>query len=281
MKNETVTKALLSKFKTALQEDEKSIATTEKYIRDTECFFRFAAERSIDKNLVLEYKAYLSRKYAVRSANSMIAALNSFFRFAGFDELCVKQFRVQASAFESEERELSRTEYEKLVRTAEKSKNKRLSLVIQTICGTGIRVSELKFITAEAVKSGVAEVSLKGKNRKVFIVSKLRNKLLNYLKEIGIKSGPVFLTRGGRPLERTSVWKEMKSLCKIAGVSDKKVFPHNLRHLFARTYYSLQKDIVRLSDILGHSSINTTRIYTMETGDILTRHIEKLGLLRC
>ena len=279
MENDLLSKALLKSFTEYLQEDEKSGITIEKYIRDVERFFEFAADRPVDKGLVLEYKAELVEKYAVSSVNSMLAALNSYFRFAGDRGLCVKQLRVQKKAFESEERELSRHEFERLVQTAEKSKNKRLSLVIQTICGTGIRVSELKFITVEAVKNGVAEVSLKGKNRKILIVSKLRCKLLNYIREKGIKTGHIFLTRGGKPLDRTSIWREMKALCKEAGVAEKKVFPHNLRHLFARIFYKLEKDIAKLADILGHSNVNTTRIYIMSSGREHRQSLENMRLI--
>ncbi len=279
MENKLLFEAELNSFLQFLKEDEKSPATTEKYLRDVARFFSFAAGRRVEKGLVLEYKAYLGEHYAVRSANSMIAALNSFFRFLGECQLCVKQFRVQKSAFESEEQELSRAEYERLVQAAEKTGSKRLSLVIQTICGTGIRVSELKFITVEAVKRGVAEVSLKGKNRKIFIVSKLKNKLMNYIRDNGIKSGPVFLTRGGKPLDRTCVWREMKKLCRQAGVSEKKVFPHNLRHLFAKIFYKLEKDIAKLADVLGHSNINTTRIYIMSSGREHRQSLENMRLI--
>jgi len=178
-------------------------------------------------------------------------------------------------------RKLTKAEYERLLTAAKSKHNERLYLLMQTICSTGIRVSELRFITVEAVDRGIAEINCKGKRRQVFLPKELRKMLSQYLRSQKRKSGAVFVTKNGNPLDRSNIWSDMKKLCKSAGVSEKKVFPHNLRHLFARTFYSLQKDVVRLADILGHSSINTTRIYTMETGAVHRRQIERLGLLRC
>ena len=209
----------------------------------------------------------------------MLAALNKFFRFVGWLDFCVKQFKVQKKTFCSPERELSKEEYTKLIMTAKQKSNERLSLVIQTICSTGIRVSELPFITVEAVKRGQATVSLKGKTRTVFIVSALAKKLLRYAKEHRIVSGAIFVTKSGKPINRTNIWREMKLLCKDAGVSPEKVFPHNLRHLFARTFYGIEKDIAKLADILGHSNINTTRIYITTTGEEHRRKMERMHLL--
>ena len=183
--------------------------------------------------------------------------------------------------FTSTEKELTKSEYDRLLEAAKQKKNERLYLLMQTICSTGIRVSELCFITIETINRGRAEINCKGKRRSVFLPTKLCKILKNYAKEQKIKSGAVFVTQSGNPLDRSNIWSDMKKLCKAANVSEKKVFPHNLRHLFARTYYSLQKDIVRLADILGHSNVNTTRIYTMETGEIHRRQIQKLGLIRC
>lgn len=270
---------MLNAFETMLKEDEKSKHTIEKYMRDVRCFQCFAEERSIDKALTIEYKAFLEKEYATASANSMIAALNSFLRFIGWDECCIKQFKVQKKTYCSENDELTKVEYLSLVRAAESEQNDRLSLLIQTICGTGIRVSEVEYITVEAVQRGEAVVSCKGKTRTVFIVSTLRKKLMSYAKKHRIKMGMIFVTKNGKAINRSNIWREMKNLCKQAGVSPNKVFPHNLRHLFARTFYGIEKDIAKLADILGHSSINTTRIYIVSTGAEHRRRIERMHLI--
>ena len=274
-----ITVELLKKFENSMYENEKSKATVEKYLRDLRCFADFANGRLIDKGLTLEYKAELGHNYALTSANSMLAALNAFLRFAGWHDCQVKQFKIQKKAFCSEEKELSKAEYLSLVRAAESKRNERLSLLIQTICGTGIRVSEVEYITVEAVHRGEAVVSCKGKTRRVFIVSALRKKLLQYAKEQGIISGMIFVTKNGKALNRSNIWAEMKRLCKDAGVSPDKVFPHNLRHLFARTFYGIEKDIAKLADILGHSNINTTRIYIISTGAEHRRKMENMRLI--
>lgn len=274
-----ITGKLLRDFEKSMFEDEKSKATVEKYLRDLHCFVNYANDRALDKTLVLEYKAELAHNYALTSANSMLAALNAFLRFVGWFDCTVKQFKIQKKAFCSEEKELSKAEYLSLVRTAENKKNERLSLLIQTICGTGIRVSEVEYITVEAVYRGEAVVSCKGKTRRVFIVSALRKKLLQYTKKHGIKSGMIFVTKNGKAMNRSNIWAEMKKLCKEAGVSPNKVFPHNLRHLFARTFYGIEKDIAKLADILGHSNINTTRIYIISTGAEHRRKMENMRLI--
>lgn len=279
MKERRLTPKQISDFKAFLQEDEKSGATLEKYIRDICRFADFVLERKISKQTVLEYKSFLKERYAVSSANSMIASLNAFLRFEGWYDLCVKQFKVQKSAYSSEERELTKQEYGALVSAAKNKNNERLSLIIQTICSTGIRVSELQYITVDAVKNGEATVSCKGKTRKIFIVSSLRKKLLNYIEASAVQNGAVFVTRSGKPMNRSNVWKEMKRLCKDANVLPSKVFPHNLRHLFARTFYTIEKDIAKLADILGHSNINTTRIYIMTTGEEHRRRMENMRLI--
>ena len=209
----------------------------------------------------------------------MIASLSSLFSFLGWEDLKVKSIKLQKEIFCSEEKELTKSEYERLCRTAEKKHNERLSLIIQTICGTGIRVSELEFITVEAVRRGEARVSCKGKTREVFIVKELQKKLLRYISEQRINSGCIFITRTGKPIDRTSIWREMKALCKEANVNPSKVFPHNLRHLFARVFYGIEKDIAKLADILGHSSINTTRIYIISTGTEHRRRMENMRLI--
>lgn len=274
-----ITRELLKDFERNMFEDEKSKATVEKYLRDLHYFVCFVNDRAIDKGLVLEYKAELVRTYALTSANSMLAALNAFLRFVGWLDCTVKQFKIQKKAFCSEEKELSKEEYLSLVRTAENKNNERLSLLIQTICGTGIRVSEVEYITVEAVHRGEAIVSCKDKTRRVFIASALRKKLHQYAKEHGIKSGMIFVTKNGKAMNRSNIWAEMKKLCKEAGVSPNKVFPHNLRHLFARTFYGIEKDIAKLADILGHSNINTTRIYIISTGAEHRRKMENMRLI--
>ncbi len=279
MKKRIITNQTTNSFKNYLIENEKATATIEKYMRDIGKFTEYVADKSFDKTLILEYKIYLEQTYAIRSANSMLAALNAFFRFLGWYDLCVKQFKIQKDAYCSEDKELTKEEYTALVRTAEQKKNERLSLVVQTICGTGIRVSELQSITVEAVRRSEAIVSCKGKTRKIFIVKALQKKLIRYANEQGITSGILFVTKSGKPLNRSNIWREMKELCKQAGVSPQKVFPHNLRHLFARTFYGIEKDIAKLADILGHSNINTTRIYIITTGAEHQRRMENMRLI--
>lgn len=270
---------IINRFKEHLYNEEKSSATIEKYIHDIKCFAEFANGHNIDKSLILEYKKSLADSYAITSANSMIAALNAFLRWMGWYELCVKQFKVQRQAYCSEEKELTKAEYIRLINTAKQNGNKRLSLIIQTICGAGIRVSELQYITVEAVSKGEAVVSCKGKTRTIFIVSELRKRLLKYAKKNHITEGMIFITRTGKPINRCNIWREMKALCKRADVAPGKVFPHNLRHLFARTFYGIEKDIAKLADILGHSSINTTRIYIITTGAEHRRKMESMRLI--
>lgn len=269
----------LKEFELFLKNEERSEATVTKYMHDVNCFLLFANGRSVQKTLVMEYKEELRTKYAVSSANSMLAALNCFFRFCGCEELCTKRLKLQRQSYCSEERELTKEEYVRLVNAAKQNQNERLCLILQTVCGTGIRVSELKFITVEAVKRGEATVSCKGKIRRIFIVPKLRKMLIEYAKRIRICSGPVFVTRSGKSVSRVNVWREMKGLCKSAGVLRSKVFPHNLRHLFARTFYAVEKDIAKLADILGHSSINTTRVYVVTTGAEHRRKMENMHLI--
>ena len=276
-----LTSAQILKFKNYLIEEEKSKATLEKYVRDIEAFHAWLGAKELDKSCVLSYKAYLCEKYATASVNSMLSSINSFFTYLEWYELRVKTIKVQKQIFASNEKELTKSEYERLLSAAKAKSNQRLYLLMQTICSTGIRVSELRFITVEAISRGRAEINCKGKRRCAFLPTELCKILKEYVKEQKIKSGAVFVSKNGNPLDRSNIWGDMKKLCKEAGVSEKKVFPHNLRHLFARTYYTLQKDIVRLADILGHSSVNTTRIYTMETGEIHRKQIQQLGLLRC
>ena len=219
--------------------------------------------------------------YAPASVNSAISSLNSFFSYMDWHDIRIKALKIQRQIFSSKDKELTKTEYERLLTAAKNKKNERLYYLMQTICSTGIRISELRYITASAVKTGQAVINCKGKMRIIILPKELCKMLMKYIRENNIKNGSVFVSRNGKPLDRSHIWKMLKALCKIAGVSKDKVFPHNFRHLFARTYYNLQKDIVRLADILGHSSVNTTRIYTIETGEIHRRQMQKLGLLRC
>ena len=279
MKGRFLTAAEIAKFKNHLTLEERSAATIEKYIRDVSAFAVYAQEAAITKETVIGYKKHLLERYAVRSVNAMLAGLNGFFVFHGWHDLKVKTLKLQQQVYCPEEKELTKQEYARLCRTAERRKNQRLSLIFQTICGTGIRVSELRYITVEAAKQGEAVVNCKAKTRTVFLVKALRQKLLRYAAEQGIKSGMIFVTRTGKPIDRTNIWREMKSLCQEAGVNPEKVFPHNLRHLFARVFYGIEKDIAKLADILGHSSIDTTRIYIISTGTEHRRRMENMHLV--
>lgn len=273
-----LTKQQITLFKKYLEGEEKSGATIEKYIRDIWAFYRYVNSRDIEKNDVIAYKEELIRRYMPASVNSILSSINSFFNFCDWCELKVKTLKLQKQIFASEEKELTKSEYERLLKTA-KTQNKRLYYIMQTICASGIRISELKFITVGAINNQCATVHSKGKTRLVILPQNLCILLKQYIKKNNIKSGPIFVSRNGKPLNRTNIWKEMKQLCESAKVSKTKVFPHNLRHLFARTFYSQQKDIVRLADLLGHSSINTTRIYTIENCNIHRRQIQKMGLV--
>ena len=277
----TITSEQIKLFREYLVNEEKAQATVNKYLHDIGEFQIWLDERELCKTAVLAYKSYLCEQYAPASVNAAVSSLNSFFNFMEWYDLRVKNLKIQKQIFASTDKELTKAEYDRLLQAAKQKKNERLYLLMQTICSTGIRVSEVRYVTVEAVSHGVAEINCKGKRRQVFLPKQLCQILKQYIKEQKIKGGAVFITKNGNPLDRSNIWSDMKKLCKVANVSEKKVFPHNLRHLFARTYYSLQKDIVRLADILGHSSVNTTRIYTMETGEIHRRQIQKLGLLRC
>ena len=279
MEKKTISAELITNFKEHLILEERSKATVEKYIRDVTAFAEYIGGSEITKETVIEYKRQLQEKYKVRSVNSVLASLNSFFGFVGWYELKVKSIKLQKQIYCSEEKELTRKEYERLCKAAKSNKNDRLNMILQTICGTGIRVSELQFITVEAVQKGEAVVSLKNKTRTVFIVRELQQRLLNYAKRHNITSGMIFVTRTGKAISRTNIWREMKSLCEQANVNPQKVFPHNLRHLFARVFYGIEKDIAKLADILGHSSINTTRIYIISTGTEHRKRMENMRLI--
>ncbi len=259
--------------------EEKSRSTRNQYHRDVSGFVSWIQERPLTKQETIHYKEVLAQRYQPSSINTKIAALNGFFRFIGREDVKIKQLRIQRRPYSARDRELTKAEYMRLVDAAEKRKNNKLSLLVQTICGTGIRVSELSYITVEALNQGEATIRLKGKTRVILLSGKIRNRLLKHAKKAGIKTGPVFVTRSGTPMNRSNIWKMMKSLCVEADVESGKVFPHNLRKLFARTFYKMDKDIAKLADVLGHSSIDTTRIYLMSSGQEHCRKIEALGLV--
>lgn len=281
MKNRdlTIIPALIQKYASYLREQERAAATIEKYVHDLTSLSVFLAGQPVSKGLLLEWKKDLIGRYTPASVNTKLAAVNGFLTFCGLNELRLRKLKIQKALFLSEDKELTKAEYVRLVKAAERAENERLSLVIQTICATGIRVSELRFITAEAVQCGRAEVSNKGKRRTVFLPDRLRRLLKAYLKKQKITAGAVFVSKHGKPLDRSNIWRNMKKLCESAGVEPSKVFPHNLRHLFARTYYALEKDLSRLADILGHTNVTTTRIYTAESGAVHARQIGRLGLV--
>lgn len=271
-------KQLIDSYVSHLYYEEKSKATIEKYLRDINAFVKYSEKKPVTKELVISYKhALLEKGYAVRSINSMLASINSFLNYCGWADCKIKNIRQQKQIYCAEEKELSREEYVRLLEAAKEQP--KLNLLIKTICGTGIRVSELKFFTVEAVKQGEIIINCKNKTRTILIPRKLQVLLLQFAKRNGIKNGPVFISRNGNPLNRSNIWTQMKKLCDKARVNSKKVFPHNLRKLFARTFYGLEKDIAKLADILGHSSIETTRIYIMTTGFEHRKKIEQLKLV--
>ncbi len=272
--------AMIDKFRKQLEEDEKAEATIEKYMRDVKAFFMYVgASSSISKTTIIAYKEYLGTKYAASSVNSMLAAINVFLKEMGWYDCMVKSLKIQKEAFRDKERDLSKEEYYRLLEAAEKKGNLRLSLIMQTICSTGIRISELKFITVKAIKTGCARVYSKGKQRTVLLPKALCRKLKCYVETKEIRQGSIFITRNGKPMDRCNIYHAMKALCQEAGVTAKKIFPHNLRHLFAVAYYKVKKDISHLADLLGHSNINTTRIYTLVSGEEQAKQIEFLGLV--
>lgn len=272
-----ITDKIIYEYKRHLLDEEKSPATIEKYLRDVTAFRIWLRRREVDKQVMLEYKEYLISVYSPRSVNSILSSLNSLFDYLSLHDCKVKTLKIQRQIFTDKDKELTRDEYMRLLQAAKN--NKRLYYLMQTICSTGIRISELKYISVEAVRTGQTNIRCKGKVRTVILPKQLCKILKHYIKEQNIQSGAVFITKTDRPLDRSNIWSDMKKLCDSAGVAKSKVFPHNLRHLFARTFYSSQKDIVHLADILGHSSVNTTRIYTMETGEVHRRQIERMNLI--
>lgn len=275
----TFASAKLSEYENYLYCEERSMNTITKYLRDLQAFFLFLDRREITKEIVLEWKEQLTATHAPSSVNSMLAAVGGFLEWVGLSDCKVKPLKIQREIFSKPEKELSREEYVRLVQTAEGQQNRRLALLIQTLCATGIRVSELCFITVEAIKTGRTVVDCKGKNRIVFLPADLCRILSRYCKERKIENGIIFRTKSGKPIDRSNIWHDMKGLCENAGVEPGKVFPHNLRHLFARTYYTLEKDLSRLADLLGHTSVSTTRIYMMESGDKHVKQLDRMKLI--
>ena len=269
----------LSDFARQLQEDERSPATIENYLRHIRAFAAWAGGQAVTKDLATQWKEHLISQYRPGTVNTMLVSLNRFFAFLGWCDCQVKTLRIQRRLFREDSRELTRAEYERLVYAAQASGRERLVLLLETICSTGIRVSEVKYITVEALKLGKAEISLKGKIRAILLPNKLCRKLLKYAKKQKTVSGEVFLTRNGKGMSRKQIWAEMKSICAKAKVAATKVFPHNLRHLFARVFYKACRDVAKLADVLGHSSIETTRIYLISTGVEHAHTLERLRLI--
>lgn len=269
----------IQEFEAYLYQQERSTNTIVKYVHDLRAFFTFLTGKPVTKEILLKWKGHLTEFYAPASVNSMLAAINTFLEWLGLSVLKVKPLKIQREIFAKPEKELTRNEYHRLVEAADRKHNHRLSLLLQTICATGIRVSELKFITLEAVQVGRTVVDCKGKTRTVFLPVDLCRALRRYCRNQGMETGVIFRTKNEKPLDRSNIWKEMKALCKSAGVEPGKVFPHNLRHLFARTFYELEKDLSRLADLLGHANITTTRIYTMESGWEHAKQLDRMGLV--
>ena len=280
MESRWLDEKIMEEYRNWLCMEEKEDATIEKYMRDVGKFYRFVKGRDIEKKLVILYKQYLvESEYAVSSINSMLVATNRLFTYLGWDDCKVKTIKKQKQIYCPADKELTREEYLRLIDIAYEEGNERLALILQTLCATGIRVSELQYITVEAVLQGEAVVCCKGKVRVVFIVSQLRGKLIDYVMRRKIVRGSIFITRTGRPLDRINVWRQMKYISQRANVNPEKVTPHNLRHLFARAFYHSNKDIIKLADVLGHSSINTTRIYVISTGNEHQKCMETLKLV--
>lgn len=276
-----LTEQAFDQFETYLRHDEREESTIEAYLRSLTRFAEWADGRAVTKELAMEWKAALAEAgYRPISVNAMLAAVNKFFTCMGREDCKVKYLKLQRQMFRKSEKDLSKEEYQRLVQAAHEKGDLRMELILETICATGIRVGELKYITVEAVRAGVAEIALKGKIRTILLPHRLCRKLQKYAKQQKIASGKIFLTQDGLPVSRQSIWTRMKALCEAAGVERSKVFPHNLRSLFARSFYGSCHDVVRLADVLGHSSIETTRIYLMSTGKEYLRQLDKLGLVQ-
>lgn len=274
-----ITPNLLMDFENYLKSEERSVNTVKKYAHDLRMFYVFLNGREFNRDTLLEWKKQLLENYASRSVNSMLAGINTFLKWMGLPQWKVKPLKIQHEIFLKPERELTKKEYFRLVESAKEGKDHQMMMLLQTLCATGIRISELQWVTVESIVRGSAEVNCKGKHRTVFFSPKLRKSLRCYCKECGIESGVIFRTKSGRPLDRSNIWKKMKLLCKQAGVKPEKVFPHNLRHLFARIHYQIEKDLSKLADILGHANVTTTRIYTMESGSGYAKQLDRMGLV--
>ena len=276
-----LTQREFDQFEDYLRHDEREESTIEAYLRSLTRFAEWADGRAVTKELAMEWKTALAESgYRPISVNAMLAAVNKFFICMGREDCKVKYLKLQRQMFRKSEKDLSKEEYQRLVQAAHEKGDLRMELILETICATGIRVGELKYITVEAVRAGVAEIALKGKIRTILLPRRLCRKLQKYAKQQKIASGKIFLTQDGLPVSRQSIWTRMKALCEAAGVERSKVFPHNLRSLFARSFYGSCHDVVRLADVLGHSSIETTRIYLMSTGKEYLRQLDKLGLVQ-
>ena len=274
----TITAAEVERYATHLKEEERAPATLEKYLRDIRAFTAWLEGRPVTKELTTAWKEHLlPRGQAPATVNSKLSAINGLFQFLGLDEYRVKFLKLQRRMFRSSDKDLTREEYQRLLHAAQDQQ--RLELLLETICGTGIRVSEVRYITVEAAREGRTDVSLKGKIRTILLPGKLCRKLLKYAKKQKTVSGEIFLAKDGKSLTRRQIWRDMKGLCVLARVAPSKVFPHNLRHLFAATFYRATRDIVKLADVLGHSSIETTRIYLLTTGAEHSRQLDRLGLV--
>lgn len=272
-----------NKIETYLQylyEEEKSKATIEKYHCDLRKLMEYAGDKQIDKTLMIAYKEQLLKDgYKITSINSFLVASNRFLEYQGWYDARVKTYKIQKEAFCPDNKCLTKSEYKKLVQTAKEQKRTRLAMILQTICATGMRISELEYVTDTAVKNGMVQVHCKGKIRTILLPDKLRKELLFYTSKRKQKKGPVFCTASGKMVNRSNIWKEMKALCEAAGVNPEKVFPHNLRHLFAQCFYEIKKDIAKLADVLGHSSIETTRIYIRTTSREHRKQLNQMGLV--
>lgn len=280
MKQKKLTEEQLAAYRRHLGREERAAGTVEKYLRDLRAFAAWVSGRPVTKELALEWKKeLLCAGYVPATVNAKLSALNGLFRFLGWEECRVKFLKLQRRVFRDQSREMDRSEYRRLLETAQSAGQHRLGLLMEAICATGIRVSEVRYLTVEAARAGRAEVSLKGKIRTILLPDKLCRKLLKYAKKQKTASGEIFLTKSGKSLSRCQIWREMKALCQRAGVAATKVFPHNLRHLFAATFYRASKDIARLADVLGHSSIETTRIYLLTSSAEHAKQLERLGLV--
>ena len=267
-------------FKQQLRSEEREQSTIEKYMREVKLFQTWLAGCPVTAETMAQWKNHLrDDDYKSETINSKLSALNRFFKFMRWPECRIKYLKIQRKLFRGTEKELTKEEYMRLLESAKSLGKARLSLLIETICATGIRVSEVRYITAEAIQAGRADIALKGKIRTILLPGKLCRKLQKYAKKQKITSGEIFLTRSGKGISRRQIWAEMKALCKKANVASSKVFPHNLRHLFARTFYRACRDVAKLADVLGHSSIETTRIYLISTGIEHARQLERLGLI--